>query len=158
MKEWYLRQSPRDRLIVLIVGGLCLLAGLYLFIVDPLRSGLADRRLQVENKKEDLRYMINGAATLQASGGAAAQTNQRQSDKAPYLLIDQLIRQAKLDLPQRVEPTGPDGARVQFSEVNFDELVKVIAELELYGLNVSTLNISAKNTGTVSARFTMSKS
>ena len=157
MKEWYLRQSPRDRVIVLIVGALCLLAGAYLFILSPLQEGLENRRQQVENKKEDLRYMVDSAAQVKAGGGAApAQT--LQSDKAPYLLIDEIIRKAKVALPQRVEPTGGDGARVQFSEVNFDKLVQVIAELELYGLSVSTLNISSKNVGTVSARFTMSRS
>jgi len=157
MKEWFLRQSQRDRIIVVVVAALCLLAGTYLFIIDPLQSGLANRKMQVENKKDDLRYMIDGAATLRASGGANNSTNARQSDKAPYLLIDEIISKAKVNLPQRVEPTGPDGARVQFSEVNFDALVKVIAELELYGLSVTTLNVSAKNLGTVSARFTMSK-
>lgn len=157
MKDWYLRQSPRDRIIVLAVGLLCLLGGAYLFIVSPLQSGLENRRQQVENKKDDLRYMVNSAELVSANGGAAP-TGVRQSTKAPYLLIDEIIRKAKIELPERVEPTGADGARVQFSEVNFDKLVQVIAELELYGLSLSTLNITAKNIGTVSARFTMSRS
>jgi len=156
MKEWFLRQSPRDRVVVLVVGGLCMLVGVYLFIVEPLQSGLANQRQQVENKKDDLRYVVNSAATLKASAGAG-NTEALVSDKPPYLLIDQIIREAQLNL-QSVDATGPDGARVQFSEVEFDALVKVIAQLEAYGLSVTTLNVSAKNPGTVSARFTMSKS
>ena len=82
----------------------------------------------------------------------------KTSDKAPYLLIDQVIREAEMSLPERVEPSGADGARVQFNEVEFDKLVGVIAELELYGLQVSTMTISRKNQGTVSARFNMERS
>lgn len=156
MKDWYLRQSPRDRIIVLLVGALCLLGGSYAFIWDPLKRGLEDRRLLVEGLQEDYRYVLAGAAQLKA-GGSVPGVKLRTSDKAPYLLIDEIIRKANIALPQRVEPTGNDGARVQFSEVNFDKLVQVIAELELYGLSVSTLNISSKGTGIVSARFTMSR-
>ncbi len=43
-------------------------------------------------------------------------------------------------------------------EVEFDKLVAVLAELELYGLEISTLTISRKNPGTVSARFNMERS
>jgi len=56
------------------------------------------------------------------------------------LLIDDIIRKAGIKLPERVEPTGKDGARVQF-----------------YGLNVTTLNVSRKDNGVVSARFNMER-
>ncbi len=158
MKDWYLRQSPRDRIIVLIIGLLCLAGGSYAFIWDPLKQGLNDRRMRVQGLQEDYQYVVSGAEQLKA-GGSAPESQLRTSDKAPYLLIDEIIRKANIALPQRVEPTGNDGARVQFSEVNFDKLVKVIAELELYGLSVSTLNISNKDQpGIVSARFTMGRS
>ena len=62
-----------------------------------------------------------------------------------------------MDPPERVEPSGANGARVQFAEVEFDKLVSVRAELEQYGLEVTTLTISLKNQGTVSARFNMEK-
>ena len=95
---------------------------------------------------------------IRASGGNTGAGQQLTTDKAPYLLIDDIIRKAGIKLPERVEPTGKDGARVQFSEVEFDKLVAVIAEIERYGLSVTTLNVSRKDNGIVSARFNMERS
>ena len=59
--------------------------------------------------------------------------------------------------PDRIEPAGSErtGARVQFSSVPFDQLVKVLAEIELYGFSISSMTVTRKpkEPGTVSARF-----
>lgn len=156
MKEWYLRQSPRDRLIVLIVALLTLAALLYALVWHPLQTRQQQAEQALSAKRETLEFVRRGGAQLRASSGSAAV--RKTSDKPPYLLIDQVIRQAQMDPPERVEPSGAEGARVQFAEVEFDKLVSVLAELELYGLRVSTLTISRKNQGTVSARFNMERS
>jgi len=121
---------------------------------------MSTRQSQVKQalvgKTDTLEFVRRGAAQLK--GASSTSTQAKTSDKAPYLLIDQVIREAKMDPPERVEPSGSNGARVQFAEVEFDKLVSVIAELELYGLQVSTLTISRKNQGTVSARFNMERS
>lgn len=157
MKDWYLRQSPRDRVIVLCVGALCLLGALYLMVWEPLQSGLASRSQNVKNLQSSLQFMHEGRDKIRQGSGGAREV--RTSSKAPYLLIDEIIRKADINPPERVEPMGKGkaGARVTFAEVEFDKLVKVIAELELYGLQVSLINISEKSTGMVSARFTMER-
>ncbi len=157
MKDWYLRQSPRDRIIVLAVAVLALISLLYALAWYPLQTRKARTEQALISKQETLEFVRRAGAQLRASAGTAAVGN-KTSDKAPYLLIDEVIRQAKMDPPERVEPSGANGARVQFGEVEFDKLVAVLAELELYGLEVSTLTISRKNPGTVSARFNMERS
>lgn len=156
MKEWYLRQSPRDRMIVLCVAFLAIVGLLYALAWHPLATRQAQVKQALVAKQETLEFVRRGAAQL--SGTQGNQGARKTSDKAPYLLIDQVIRQAQMEPPERVEPSGANGARVQFTEVEFDKLVSVIAELELYGLTVSTLTISRKNLGTVSARFNMERS
>jgi len=156
MKDWYLRQSPRDRMIVVVVGVLTLVCLLYALMWYPLQASKVRTEQALISKQETLEYVARAGAQLRASSGNAVQG--KTSDKAPYLLIDEVIRQAKMDPPERVEPSGANGARVQFGEVEFDKLVGVLAELELYGLEVTTLTISRKNTGTVSARFNMERS
>ena len=156
MKDWYLRQTPRDRLIVIAVGTLVIAGLLYALVWYPLQTRLADTRQAIATKGETLEYLQRGAARLAAAGGG--EREQLQSDKAPYLLIDEIIRKAGVAQPQRVEPSGTNGARVQFSEVAFDRLVMVLAELELYGLEVSNLTVSRREEGTVSARFNMERS
>jgi len=157
MKDWFLRQSPRDRYIVVGVAALIFLALLIALIWYPLNSGLANTRQSIAAKQDTLQFIQQSTGQLR-SASASAGGQSKSSNKAPYLLIDQVIREASMAPPERVEPSGADGARVQFNEVEFDKLVNVLAELELYGLKVSTLTISRKNEGTVSARFNMERS
>ncbi len=156
MKDWYLRQTPRDRVIVIVVGVLSILGMFYAFVWHPISTGLDDNRTILSSKQQTLEKVRVASATLQAMGDGGVE---RKSDggKPPYILIDEIVRKAGLNRPDRVEPSGANGARVQFGEVAFDKLVVVLAELELYGLNVKTMNISRKNQGTVSARFNMEK-
>jgi len=156
MKDWYLRQTPRDQVIVLVLGALTIIGLLYAMVWHPLSTRQARAEQALVTKADTLEFIRRGAAQLKGASGASVE--RKTSDKAPYLLIDQVIRQAKMDPPERVEPSGSNGARVQYSEVEFDRLVQVIAELELYGLQVSTMTISRKNQGTVSARFNMERS
>jgi len=156
MKDWYLRQSPRDRVIVITVGVLTLVCLLYALVWYPMQTRKARTEQVLVSKQETLAFVQRARAQLGAASGNASAG--KTSDKAPYLLIDEVIRQAKMDPPERVEPSGANGARVQFGEVEFDKLVGVLAELELYGLEVTTLTISRKNQGTVSARFNMERS
>ena len=156
MKDWYLAKSARDRMVILLVAVLVLMTMLYVMVWHPLNNRITQRQQNVSNAETNLEYMLQGQARIRASGGGTAQ-QLLTSDKAPYLLIDEIIRKAGISLPERVEPTGRDGARVQFSEVEFDKLVSVIAELERYGLSVSTLNVSRKSNGIVSARFNMER-
>lgn len=156
MKEWYLRQTPRDRTIVVLLGIVTVVGLLYALAWHPLQTRHTNSQQALVSKQETLEFIQRAGAQLQASAGGSVE--KKTSDKAPYLLIDQVIREAKMEPPERVEPSGSNGARVQFGEVEFDRLVSVLAELELYGLQVSTMTISRKNQGTVSARFNMERS
>lgn len=158
MKDWYLRQSPRDRLIVLCVGALVVAGLLYALLWYPVSSRIEVRRGAIASKTETLEFMRRAEAEIRAAGGVGAgAADARTSDEAPYLLIDRLIREAGVTPPDRVEPAGGDGARVQFSEVEFDALVPVLAELELYGLSVTNMTLTSRGPGIVSARFNMER-
>ena len=157
MKDWYLRQTPRDRIIVVVVGALSVIGMFYAFVWHPISTGLDDNKTILNSKQQTLQKVRVASAQLQAMGNGGVQLKS-DGGKPPYILIDEIVRKAGLNRPDRVEPSGANGARVQFGEVSFDKLVVVLAELELYGLNVKTMNISRKNQGTVSARFNMEKS
>ena len=161
MKDWYLRQSPRDRLIVIGVGVLVVLGLMYALLWYPMKNRLASAEQAIIAKSETLQFIEQGAARIRASGGADSGESgqQREPTKQPYLLVDELIRKAGMKAPDRLEPNGSNGARIQFSEVEFDKLIVLLAELELYGLTVDTLNIGRKEAaGTVSARINMERS
>lgn len=154
MKEWYLRQSPRDRIIVIAVTTLTVIGLLYAFLWYPLSSALTSQRSAIESKTKTLTFLSQSAVQLESMGSGSS--NKKKSDKAPYQLIDQVIGELGVGQPERVEPAGDSKARVQFSNVAFDKLVRVIAELELYDVRVDTINLTRKKEpGYVSARLTM---
>lgn len=157
MKDWYLRQTQRDRMIVIGLGVLVLLGLIYALAWYPLQTKLARAESAIESKTETLTFLREGAERLQANGGQPVEG--KTSDKATYQLIDDIRAQFKLTKADRIDPTSNDGARVSFSSVKFDNLVKMLAELEAYGVFVSTINISRKDEpGIVSARINMEKS
>lgn len=155
MKDWYLRQTPRDRLIVIIVGVLTVAGMLYALAWYPLKDSIDSSQRAIAGKQDTLQFMRDGAARIRAQGGVKRDV--QQSDKEPYLLIDEIIRKAGIEPPERLEPSGANGARVQFSDVPFDKLIVVLAELETYGLQVNNMSLSRKQNGTVSARFNMER-
>ncbi|MEE9322246.1 MAG: type II secretion system protein GspM [Granulosicoccus sp.] len=162
MKDWFLRQSPRDRIIVLLVSALVLLGMLYALVLYPMQSNLSTTRQALKAKTETLEFLQQGAATLDANRGAGGGDKRDREGKPPYLLITEVISKAGIEQPQGVDPTGSKngdggtGARVKFTQVEFDKLVQVIAELEMYGLQITTINFTrSKDTGKVSARFNM---
>ena len=157
MKEWYLRQSSQDRIIVICVAALSVVGLLYAFVWYPINTGLDNNRTLLVSKQQTLAKVQSGAAQLKALGGGTG-TQLKQTNKAPFQLIDELIRNAGIKQPERIDPSGNNGARVQMNEVEFDKLVPVLAQLELYGISVKTMNITRKNEGTVTVRFNIEKS
>jgi len=159
MKDWYLRQTSRDRMIVLIVGALTVLGLLYAFVWYPMATGLDDNRTLISSKRETLKKVEVAGSELKSLPGAGSTKTLDAGNKETYSLIDERIRAGGLSKPDRVEPVGDNGARVQFSEVEFDKLVLVLAELEQYGLTVDTMSItrSPKTEGMVTAKFKMEK-
>ncbi|MCB1756846.1 MAG: type II secretion system protein M [Gammaproteobacteria bacterium] len=151
-KEWYLRQSQRDRWIVIGLVALVALSLLYALVWNPLMQGLEQNRNAVVQNERIIEQMLASEAQVKALRGAGGLTL-RQTDKAPYLLIDEIIRKLGMKNPDRVEPIDTSGARVNFSDVEFDKLILALGELEEYGLNISTLNVNRKEAGMVSARF-----
>lgn len=146
-------------MIVLAVSALALIGLFYAFVWHPITLGLDNNRTLINTKRETLQKMETAQAKISALDGRGGIKIKDIGSKAPYALIDELIRAGDLGKPDRVEPRGSNGARVQFSQVSFDKLVLVLAELELYGLSVDTMNItrSPKVEGMVSARFNMEK-
>ncbi len=159
MKEWYLRQTPRDRLIVLGVAALAVVCLIYVLLWHPLVTGSASAKRAIETKQENLAFIQRAVPALQNQAApSSAQIDPNLQQLEAYQLVNALVNRQRLQPPpDRIEPAGSDrqGARVQFSAVPFDELVKVLAEIELYGYTISTMTLTRqpRAPGAVSARF-----
>ncbi len=151
-KDWYLRQSSRDRLLVLVFSAVIVVALLYLIVAKPLLQDLDRKREIAEKNQKIVQQMLiyeAQAKSLQGSGKSGI----KESNKPLYLLIDGIIKKGGMKNPDRIEPIGITGARVNFSSVEFDKLMLALGEFEQYGLKVSTMNITRKSPGLVGARF-----
>jgi type II secretory pathway component PulM len=154
IQNWYANQTPREQIIVAVTALVAVGALLYLLVIDPLRTGIAARESSIAAQKEDLQWMKQQAALVRpGQGGSNAK---KPLNKPPYLLLDDAITVAKIKKPDRVTPDGGQGAKAQFSSVEFDKLLQVLGGLEQsYGLTVKTMNVSKKDEGLVSARLSL---
>ena len=157
MKDWYLRQSPRDRTIVVCVGVLCALGLLYAAVWHPMKTGLDNRRQSVVVAGETLQFMLDGEVKIKAAGGAPQVVV--DDSTPPYLLIDKVLKANGLSAPKSIRNNKSNGALVDYGEVEFDKLIRAVAELERLGLTVTDMNIRRKDElpGKVDARFTMER-
>ena len=124
MKKWYLQQTQRDQHIVISLAVSIAAVAMYALLIQPFANSLENRRDTVSAKNELLLWMQESAAQLQRVRGSAG--TGKRSDKAAYVLLDDSIRKAGLSTAaDRVEPAGKDkkGARMQFSQVDFDTLM-----------------------------------
>jgi len=152
IKDWYTAQTPREQFIVASVAIVGIGALLYLFAYEPLKNGIDARQASVRAKQSDLAWMQQQTPVANSTGGST----RKAIDKAPYLLLDEAIKQAKISTPERVTPDGSQGARAQFSSVDFNKLLQVLGGLEqTYGISVKTINLSRKDVGQVSARLSL---
>lgn len=152
MQEWYTSQTPREQFIVAATTIIGIGALLYTFAYKPLSTGIKSRQASVAANQRDLAWMKQQSPASRGSTGQAIQP----LDKAPYLLLDEAIKRARISTPERVTPDGDQGARAQFSNVEFNKLLQVLGGLEqTYGLSVKTINLSRKDAGQVSARLSL---
>jgi type II secretory pathway component PulM len=155
-QSWYANQTPREQVIVAATILIAVVAGLYLFVIEPLNAGIASRTAAVESQKKNLDWMQQQSGIVQRSGAGAGAVARQPMPQAPYLLLDRAIRDKKIAEPERVTPDGSTGARAQISNVEFDKLLEVLGGLDsTYGLAVTTMNVSKKNEGLVTARFSL---
>ncbi len=152
IKSWYTSQTPREQFIVAATAIVGIGAILYLFAIEPLNAGIQSKKSSVAAKQKDLAWMQQQKPVASVSGASVRQP----LNKAPYLLLDEAIKKAKISTPERVTPDGSQGARAQFSKVEFNKLLQVLGGLEqTYGISVKTINLSRKDIGQVSARLSL---
>ena len=160
MKAWFESLAPREQRTVLAGTGVAVLVLVYLLVVEPVTQAFAERERRVDSLADQIEWMRGAAAEVAAlrAGGARAQGG--ANDQPPYLAIDQALRGAGLPQPQRLEPEGDNGARLEFDTVPFDPLVRIIGRLRSEsGLRVTRARIrrAEEASGIVSARLTFER-
>ena len=135
------RYTMREKAIVIAAVVIVVLLALHALIVEPYQAREAELREQIEQHREDLNWMRTAVARLPASG---------PSDNAAAIsgtlanFIDQAVRTQGLSGQlSQMSPIGSDEIRMRYSGVDFNRLVRFIAQVNTSGLDVKDIRISA---------------
>ena len=156
LKAWFAGLKERERKMVL--GGAVVLALLILVggILMPLHTSVSNARAKIDAQREDLAWMEQNAAEIQAGGGSVV----ARVNESPIVLIDRTGREAGLSEALRgTQPNGESGVRVQLEAAPFDKLISWLAVLEQrYGVNIESITVDrAAKPGLVNASVSLTQ-
>lgn len=160
MKDWFENLEARERLFV-IVGGIAtavilLWGGLWLPLDrahESMRSSVADW----QSSLTDLRVL---SATM-SDEQTPSQRPAVSSDESPVVVVDRTLRELSLNSAVKRRQPTPNGIRVEFENVAFDQLVVWLGELDQhYGMSVQTGSFSLASRagpGRINASLTLER-
>ena len=130
MKAWWQQLAPRERRMLLIGGG-ALAVIFYVFLVRlPGQAAVEELSEQVTQERELANWMEQTRDQIRALSGESGPDEPGGTDQALFSLADESARTQGLEqVLGRVEPAGDDGARVNFEDIAFDDLLRWLIHL-----------------------------
>lgn len=159
MREWFEALEPRERLFVAVGAAVVAVVILWGLIWAPLEKGHRELESRVSEWERSLAELRPLAAMPQPAGGS--QTTRRPTGaQSPVIIVDSTLRSRSLGQPKRSQPT-PNGIRVEFENVAFDDLVLWLGDLSTqYGMEVQAGSLSTSSTagpGRINATLTLER-
>ena len=135
MRNWFESLEQRERTFVIVGAVVVVFAIFWAGIWMPLDKGHRDAQARVADWERSLSALRPLAAAPQPSGGQATPSGS-VSTESPVIIVDTTLRTRSLGQPKRSQPT-PNGIRVDFENVAFDDLVLWLGDLSSqYGMHV----------------------
>ncbi|RUO41665.1 hypothetical protein CWE22_05780 [Pseudidiomarina aestuarii] len=129
---YWQKMNTRERTLVSILGGLALIAIVYVIAWLPVANGIAERELQLQAQQQVLAKVREQAGLLKAardSGSAAMTTNQASGSLTQR--VTRLADQSNISVT-RMQP-GQGGLLVVIDEAPFNNLVQMLNALQGQG-------------------------
>ena len=145
MKDWYYGLDERERLVVSVGAVAAVLIILWAGIWMPLDKSHRDAQNDVERWQRSLVDLRILGASM--DGGAPTQTRPAvNTGGSPVVIVDTTLR--RLELSAASTRPVPNGVRVDFESVAFDQLAIWIGEMSTtYGMEVQSGNLSITRDG-----------
>ncbi|MBT8444143.1 MAG: type II secretion system protein M [Gammaproteobacteria bacterium] len=159
MKEWFDQLESRERMLVMIAGGLALFTLIVMLGVRPIMNQNKRSHELVADKRELLAELSDVAARLGPQRGGP-QTGASDSSQSLVLVIDQSTRGSGLAQHlKRNQPDGTSSIRLRFENAPFDTLINWLQGLQnQHGISVTSANIDmASAAGRVNCNLTLSR-
>lgn len=160
MKDWFANLEQREQWIVGVGGVVAIVIVLWAFVWMPLSNGHDNLRGSVADWQRALSD-IRGIAAQGGSGGTTTPTRPDIAGQQPLVIVDQTLRERNLNnAVQRRQPV-PNGIRVEFENVPFDQLVVWLGDIySSYGLAVQngSMSLTSRNEpGRINATLTLER-
>ncbi len=159
MRNWFESLEQRERIFVVTGAAVVVVAILWAGIWLPLDKGHREAEARVADWERSLAEIRPLAAAPQPTGGSTS-TPVRNNTQSPVIIVDSTLRTRQLGQPKRSQPT-PNGIRVEFENVAFDDLVLWLGDLSSqYGMEVQAGSLSTSTVagpGRINATLTLER-
>lgn len=160
MKDWFDNLEARERLFVGIGGAIAVVVIAWGLIWVPLDRG----HKAAEESVAMWQQALVDIRRLRAAAAAAGDTQGRPvvgADQTPIVIVDQTLSTRGLNNTLKRRQPTPNGIRVEFEDVAFDDLVLWLGELSSrYALDVQAGNLSVSSradSGRINASLTLER-
>lgn len=131
MKVWWEGLGQRERQLVALAVALVVLIAGYAMVWQPMHDALAVTRQRVANKQQILLWMENARAEAQQQQRATAQSAPDDDGQSLSALLESSAKSSGIsEALSRIQPSGNDSARLAFSDVEFNNLMRWLARLQ----------------------------
>ncbi len=165
MREKFENLEPRERLIVAAGAIVAALILFWVLVWLPLDRGQDELRLNVDLWQDSLAELRVLAVTMAANEDTVTASNTSttaEPAESPVVVVDRTLRERNLNSAVKRRQPTPNGIRVEFENVAFDQLVLWLGDLSAsHGLSVQAGSLSQSNRsekGRINASLTLEQS
>jgi type II secretory pathway component PulM len=146
MSELFARYSLREKAIIALALLVIVVIGAHALVVEPYLERVAALQDEIEQQREDLKWMRSAVTRIPAADAAAAASADPISGTLANFIDQAVRRQGLTGQLSQMSPVGDDEIRMRFSDVDFNRLVGFIAQVNSSGLDVKDIRISPADT------------
>lgn len=161
MKDWYENLESREQIFVGIGGIATAVILLWAVVWMPLDRAHGNLTRNVATWKSALTDLQVIAANLQANPADGSSVAQAGLNDSPVVIVDRTLRERSLNNTVKRQQPTPNGIRVEFENVAFDQLVVWLGDLNTrYAMEVQAGSLSLASRsgpGRINASLTLER-
>lgn len=161
MKDWFENLESREQIFVSIGGAATVLILLWAVIWLPLDRKHDELTGNVSNWKNALADLQVVASNMQDNPIDSGSAIQAGSNDSPVVIVDRTLRERSLNNTVKRQQPTPNGIRVEFENVAFDQLVVWLGDLNTrYAMEVQAGSLSLASRagpGRINASLTLER-
>ena len=161
MKDWFNNLELREQQFVAIGAIVVALVIVWAMVWLPFDRGHKNMKQSVADWQQSLTDLRSVAANQAVIDQGGSQPSSVDSGQSPLVIVDQTLREASLNSAVKRRQPTPNGIRVEFENVAFDQLIVWLGALNSdYGMIVQAGNFSLANRagpGRINASITLER-